>query len=550
MIKRLLLSSLAFLIPLSAFATWSTDRDASAGYVTVTTQASVIDEAVPFFIVYLSDLPSGFHSAMDAASDTDGKTIRLSTSDGSTQLALYPVGINTSTDTGALFCLGTGMSASVDVSYRIYVGNAALSMESVSGGYGRNTVFAAYAGFYLPGMSLTDLTGGGRTLTAVASPGTGTSSVEGITAATYNLSTQYHSYSGTQGVTNFPLSIESLAYSQYDEYNQAIVLLDNTGGGSQNVARLMFAGGTAGDYIQGRMQGSTGSASISSSTAAYSENTWYYCATTRSGTTTGTSTTYINGANGGTDSTTLGSAPTFDRMRIGMGASIELGGRVAMAALSSSARSADFIATMYDNWNGDLYSVGSWTPNSVAPGTTGWVLFQTAATTSASGTLVDWTNVNNALVDDATYATAALDNGGNYESEYLNLTNPAYGVTVPTGAPSYTVEFRIKRSRDTGGGHRIDDLTVQFIDDTSTRVGSNLALTANWPTTAATQDYTLAGYTPDGTEFTSAAGLAIRATAINAAGLSNAQVLVAWIKVSWTGTDTTGKTRGFFALAE
>ena len=184
---------------------WATDRDGSTGYVTVTTLASVIDEAVPFCVVYLSDLPSGFHTAMDTASDTDGKTIRVSTSDGSTQLACVPLGVNTGTDTGCLIFLGTGMSASVDVSYRIYCGNAALSMPSASGGMGEQAVFAAYAGVYFPGMATRDFTSGGRTLTAVNSPGTATSNYEGITAATYNASNNYHKYEGTQCVQDIKI---------------------------------------------------------------------------------------------------------------------------------------------------------------------------------------------------------------------------------------------------------------------------------------------------------------------------------------------------------
>jgi hypothetical protein len=180
MMKRLCCLWLLILAPF-AHADWATDRAGETGYVTVTTLASVIDEAVPFCVVYLSDLPAGFHSAMDAASDTDGKTIRVSTSDGATQLAAYKVGINTSTDTGALFFLGTGMSDTVDTSYRIYAGNAALSMESVSGGMGRNTVFGSYAAAYVLN-SLTDLTGNGYDMTATGSPTSGVSTgYEGIT---------------------------------------------------------------------------------------------------------------------------------------------------------------------------------------------------------------------------------------------------------------------------------------------------------------------------------------------------------------------------------
>jgi len=159
---------------------WADDRDGSAGYATVTTLATAVDEAVPFCVVYLSDLPADFWTAMDTASDTDGKTIRVSTSDGTTQLACVPIGVNTGTDTGCLIFLGTGMSASVDVDYRIYVGNASLSMPTASGGMGEQAVFAAYAGVYFPGVATRDWTSGGRTLTAVNSPGTAARGWKGL----------------------------------------------------------------------------------------------------------------------------------------------------------------------------------------------------------------------------------------------------------------------------------------------------------------------------------------------------------------------------------
>ena len=137
------------------------------------------------------------------------------------------------------------------------------------------------------------------------------------------------------------------------------------------------------------------------------------------------------------------------------------------------------------------------------------------------------------------------------DSETLKLTNPDYGTTIPTGAASYTVQFRIKRVRGTGGSNEVNDLVIKLIDDTGALVGDNLAATTtDWPTTAATADYTVTGVTLDGTEFTSAAGLAISATAINAAGAVDARVLVGWIKVDWTCPSTIETASGFFGLED
>ena len=551
MIKRFLLSAV-LLVAGFAHADWAADRDGSAGYVTVTTLATAVDEAVPFVVVYLSDMPADFWTAMDDASDTDGKTIRVSTSDGVTQLACVPIGVNTSTDTGCLIFLGTGMSASVDVDYRIYVGNASLSMPSASGGMGEQAVFAAYAGVYFPGVDTRDWTSGGRTLTAVNSPGTAASGYEGITAATYNGSSQYHSYSGTQAIAAWPWIAEALVYADTSTadmcaagYGTATSVFYSTRMGYSSTSRA-YATAYSG-----------GSARSATSSTTMTDATWNYIAGGRTAATSGATVAYHNGGNAGSNTGDTGTNYSWNRLGIGAFISNNtvaeyFDGNVAVALLSSSARSADYVSTMQDNWAGTLYSTGAWTAlDSCTDGSTGWVLFQTAATTSASGSLVDWTSTSNALVDDSNYTQAALDGGGDTDSETLKLTNPAYGTTIPTGAAAYTVQFRIKRVRGSGGSNEVNDLNVQFIDDTGALVGDNLAATTtDWPrSSATTADYTATGLTLDGTEFTSAAGLAISATAINSAGAVNARVLVAWIKIDWTcGGDAAAKARGFFAL--
>ncbi len=548
MMKRLCCLWLLILAPF-AHADWATDRAGETGYVTVTTLASVIDEAVPFCVVYLSDLPSGFHSAMDAAGDTDGKTIRVSTSDGATQLACLLIGVNTSTDTGCLIFLGTGMSASVDVSYRIYCGNASLSMPSASGGMGEQAVFADYAGVYFPGIATRDWTAGGRTLTATGSPGTASSGYEGITAATYNGSGQYHS--ATQSLTTWPLTMEALAYSTDLSANQTITSF--TLGSSNNDYATMYFNGASTDGIAADFKGSSGSTGSSATSTDYTTSSWRYAAANRSGN-TGTGIAYLDGGGSGSDSTSILANTAFNRfsigaLRISAGDFIQLTGRVAWAAVSNSVRSANYIATQHQNWLGNLYSVGSWTPNSISAGTTGWLLFQTAAQTSTAD--ADWATISNALVDDSNAATVTLDDVTNLYSETLKLTNPAYGTTIPSGAPSYTVEIRIKRSGQTSSGKAIHDKVVRVYDDTGTLVGDNLADTSTtWPSTATTKDYVLTGYTPDGTEFTSAFGIAIQADGSVTNGNTTTSVYVAWIKISWTGTDSAAKTRGFFALTE
>ena len=115
-------------------------------------------------------------------------------------------------------------------------------------------------------------------------------------------------------------------------------------------------------------------------------------------------------------------------------------------------------------------TAGAWTAigGGITPGSTGWVLLQTAATTSASGTLTDWTSTSNALVDDATYATASLDGGGppNVELNAETHQSRVWHDDTDGGNVPHPWNSRIKRARGTGGSNEVDDHNVQFIDDT------------------------------------------------------------------------------------
>lgn len=539
---RRILLTLCLCLPGLSWADWAADRDASAGYVTVTTLATAVDEAVPLFVVYLSDMPADWHTAMSTASDTDGKTIRVSTSDGATQIACYPVGVNTTSDTGALFIKGTGMSASSDTDYRIYVGNAALSMPAASDTSGRNAVFADFAGFYLPGVTLTDLTGNGRDLTATGSPGTAASDYEGITAATYDGSSQYHSYSGTQAVSGYPLTLEALGYSNNNNNGAVWFGLHNSANFTtySHLIQLASASNLIYRYASG---------SANAQHSAVAPASWRYLAGSRDTQTSGTSRFYFDGAASGT-STTDAQAISVNRIAIGVAArSTPQGyfpGNVAAAYLSSSVRSADYVATMQDVWAGTVYSVGTWTANDTcSDGSTGWLLFQTAASAVAPDGGTAWTNTANALDDDGDYVSVTLSLED--ASDYLNLTNPA-GVDIPTDATITAVHFRIKRE---DASNDVQDLDIKAIK-ASSRVGNNLAVVGDWPATAATQDYggTLLGTTWSPTDFGSTFGLSIQIVDTDV-GSDTGRVYVAWCKIDWVcGDDAAAAARGFFLLAD
>lgn len=501
-----------------------------SGYWEVTFDAADIDAAPGIAYIPLSGAPASFWTALSASGDTTGRSIRVS-DQSNNLIPAYVASINTGTSTGALFCLGTGISTSVDTVYRVWGGGSA-STPAVTDPEGRNACFADYAGFYLPGVTLTDLTGNGRDLTAVGTPGTTASGYEGITAATYNGSTQYHSYSAASPVTNWPITIECLAYaSTTSQIGRPFSVGDNTGVPFSIMSFLYFQ--TDGKiHTSARGENTTLISAVSAT--SFAATTWYYNAGSRDGT-TGTTRNYINGAADGTNAGAVVSA-SFSNISIGtLLASTNTNpfhGNVAAAYLSASVRSADYVATMNRIWAATTHTAGSWVPTAT---NSGWVLFQTAANVSGGDTA--WTDVNNALDDDADYAICALSNRD--LSDYLTLTNPN-PLGIPSGATITDVEFRIKR---TTSGNNILDYDIRAVNG-GTRVGNNLADTATeWTTSTVTVDYGggLLGTTWSDTDFGSGFGVAIQVEDVDA-GSDDARVITVWTRVTWedAGGNVTG----------
>ncbi len=506
--------------------------------VPVTVAASIVDEAIPFFVIYLSDMPAEFWTAMSAASDTTGASLRVTTDDGETECAIYvPSTIDTGAETGIVFARGTGMSASVDTDYYLYVGNGSASMYAVTDTYGRNAVFADSEALYLPGMSTTDMTGGGATLTAVGTPTT-TAAYEGVVAATYNGSSQYHH--STISYTGSTLSQYALVYGGVDGGDSCYLALTNSASNSVNWASPYLRAGLTNNPIVATILGATGG--VSAATAAnWDFAAWQLCGMTRTAA-TGTTTAYLDGTSA-TNSTTIVD-PVFNRLAIGAmfrnTASLHFGGSVALAVFDTAVRSTDYLATMFKAFSdASFYSVGTFEEDATTvTGSTGWVVFQTAATTSADANDADWANVNDALVDDANAATATVDEITVTETESLKLTNINYGTSIPAGADRYTVSVRIKRSRDSGGGKDITDLVLQLINASGSVVGNNLADTVtNWPTSNTQKEYTgdetVWGLTLDNTFWDADSGISFRADGQTTNGNTICSVYYAEIKIDW-----------------
>ncbi|MEX2514740.1 MAG: DUF2341 domain-containing protein [Candidatus Paceibacterota bacterium] len=108
----------------------------------ITIDADQVDAELTDFPVYvdLSDFGSDFFSNVAA----DGGDIRITTADGTTELAREVVSVDTASSTGELHFKADSLSASSDSEFFIYYGSSGASDYAVTDTYGRNAVWSDY----------------------------------------------------------------------------------------------------------------------------------------------------------------------------------------------------------------------------------------------------------------------------------------------------------------------------------------------------------------------------------------------------------------------
>lgn len=132
----LLVIILIIIVPGIARAAW---YDLSWPYrVTITINHLEVDADLTDFPVYidLSDLPAEFHTNVNS----DGGDIRVTQSDGITEVPREVVFYNAASDTGELHFKGT-LSSSVDTTFYIYYGNTGASDYAIDATYGAENVW-------------------------------------------------------------------------------------------------------------------------------------------------------------------------------------------------------------------------------------------------------------------------------------------------------------------------------------------------------------------------------------------------------------------------
>lgn len=352
MIKYLL----PFLFSLSAFGSISH----CTRYVEVTINATYVDEAIEWGIVYFSPGDTTFWTYATA------DNIRFTNSTGSSELAFFILSFNDAgtTGTGAAFFNTSWISASVNSKFRIYFGGTATAYNP-SDTYGRNNVFDSNTVTFwaLTGSSsLTDLTGSGYDLTAVASPTSGASGpVQGVDAYEFNGSTQYL-YRGSSPLTSWPLTLEAWFNSYTSTAFQAITSVSRSTD-NQPQAYISSDGATAGDPVRMIVRGdTTGASSAANTSTGYNIDTWHLATGTRD-LNSGTSKAYIDSGSLGTNAIAV-TSPTWDRATIGgiyhTSFVLPFNGSISLVSMHDVVKTQNWITTRYNNYtNASFFSWGS-----------------------------------------------------------------------------------------------------------------------------------------------------------------------------------------------
>lgn len=342
--------------------------------LSLTVQSGQVDADLTDYPVYvdLDDIGTG-HGFWTGV-QSDGDDIRITKSDGTTEVPIEVVAIDTTGKTGQMYFKADGtLSSSSNTTYYLYYNNSGASGYASSATYGRDNVWtASYTAVWhleeTPNASANDnvdSTGNGYDLRAQGTTPTLNSSSQfgkGVTFSSGELYSQATTIAAGQPWTN-----EAWIYST-STGNQTVHGNGTTG--ANNRRNLLMYTGTQIQHTEsgGDVRGDTANAI----------NNWHFVATTKaSGGGTGSVTIYDNGS---VDGDTEFSAPSTGTggtgaLRLGRnaGAGEPFVGTIDEARVSSVERASTWISTQYNNQSASssFYSLGS----EESPPSTGQIIF-------------------------------------------------------------------------------------------------------------------------------------------------------------------------------
>jgi hypothetical protein len=194
--------------------------------VKITALATKVDADLADYPVYvdLHDLPAGFHANVN---QTDARDIRVTTSNGTTEVPREVVFYIAASDTGELHFKGD-VDGDTDTDFYIYYGNSGASEPAADATYGKNNVWTnSYGAVYHMGEAsgnLADSTINGYTMTAAGTPGYAQAGKLGSSVQFSNDDDFYRNASPPAIFQSVPTSITLSAWMNSTDFNTLRVI--------------------------------------------------------------------------------------------------------------------------------------------------------------------------------------------------------------------------------------------------------------------------------------------------------------------------------------
>jgi len=434
--------------------------------IVIHADAGEIGVGLTDFPVYvdLNDLPAAFHSNVN---QTDARDIRVTKSDGTTELPREVVFYTAASDTGELHFKYTGtLSGSTDTEVYIYYGNSGASDYSASDTYGKNNVWSDYkAVWHLQENASTqyDSTSNGKNAT-VYNATTGATgklgSADTITASNNYLDVHSASYWDTASGDN--LTVEAWINLDGDTGNTYSNIWGDTNGPCVQLHQQ-----SAGNYTLNWYNYDT---EKQGNNLSYSTSTWYHVALSKTGSTN--LSWYRNGSSAGSTTPGTGSS-TPSAVRIGNDSSLEwLDGTIDELRISSTNRSSTWISSGYNNQNspGTFFNSFGTEEEGISART---IRFTAGTITTVTGT---WTvtGVSGALITLESSTTSAWT---------INPT--AASVSYVSVSYSTNTGTNICATYSTDGGNNNDSWDISASGSCNTAPGAPTTLYCNESATTA-----------------------------------------------------------------
>jgi hypothetical protein len=325
----------------------------------ITIDSTKVDASLTDFPIFfdLADIGTGHGFWSNVKSD--GADIRITKSDGTSEVAREVTGIDTGAETGEVHFSADGtLSSSSDTDYYVYYGNAIASDHAASATYGMYNVWDSnYKGIYhLSEATAEEVASGTSHQVNEGSPASSATSVTGKVGKGFDFNNSTNTIVFEAGVSTHLSPTTALQFELWFNADTigSDVLLYCRGNSTTVGYGFWFWNSNLRAQI-----GSTGWTNLTYALSSLSVNTWYHIVGNWNGT---TYKLYLDGTEVNTGAYAGSQTYSGAQMTIGTRASgDDFDGTIDELRISDIARSADWISTQYNNQSSPstFYTIGA-----------------------------------------------------------------------------------------------------------------------------------------------------------------------------------------------